>query len=415
LVPLVNEYTPVDTALAQVKAKLRTGERFEVIPVLQAYGRVSAKDIVAPSDVPAFSTSHMDGFAVIAEDLKTAARSERVNLLIVDVTGPGGRSRHVLKHGEAVQVATGARLPAGADTVVPVESATVNGRTVEVGFAPELGQHVYRAGVDVHSGDIVLSEGHVIRAQDVGLLITLGFVSVAVWRKPKVSVIATGSELTPASRPKAGKVVDSHSPVLVRLAEALGCTVVDLGVVADNPGALKRTLRKALATSDLVITLGGTSAGKHDLVIDVTSKLQPEVLVHGIRADRGRVTGVATVKGKPILMVPGPIQAAVNAFFLLGIPLVETLSGRRRTGMEIPCVMGGAWEARKRFPGFQKVVYVKLKQGNQTVAEPLKGETESMRVLSEADGYMVVPEGVGKLEVGSQVRVRLIPGFSSFL
>jgi len=412
LAPLISQYTGVNEALELVMAHVRGGRRVESIDAVQSYGRILAADVVALEDVPAASTSHMDGYAVISSDLRGATPTHPAILVVVDATGPGDRSKLRLVSGQAILVATGATLPAGADVVVPVESVEVGGSEVRVGFAPSRGDHVYSAGQDIKRGELVLREGHRIRAQDVGILVSLGFRKVRVRRRVTVAVLATGDELTPASRPGKGKTVESHSPIFLRLAEALGCAALDMGIARDVPETLRTALVGALARSDFVVTLGGTSAGKRDLVIGAVSSLRPDALVHGLRLDRGRVTGLASVKGKPVLMLPGPIQAAANAFLVVGVPLIGQLGGSKEAGLSVSCVLDAPWEARRRFSDFQKVVYVKLKTGPPAVAEPITGETESMKLLTDADGYFLVPENVKRLERGDRVDVMLVPGFS---
>ena len=392
--------------------RLRPSKDAESISTFQSYGRILAVDVVAPEDVPKASTSHMDGYAVISADLRGATRSHPAILSVVDATGPGDRSKRRLVRGQTIQVATGASLPAGADAVIPVESVEARGREVHVEFSPSRGEHVYRAGQDIRRGELILPEGHRIRAQDVGILVSLGFNKVRVRKRITVAVLATGNELAPANRPRKGKKVESHSPIFLRLAEALGCSTLDRGIVRDNPKALRSALHTALARSDFVVTLGGTSAGRRDLVVGAVSSLRPDALVHGLRLDRGRVAGIASVRGRPILMLPGPIQAATNAFLVMGVPIIRELGGSREAGISVPCVLGAPWEARRRFSDFQKVVYVRLKAGPPAVAEPITGETESMKLLTEANGYFLVPEKVGSLEKGVQVDVKLVPGFS---
>jgi molybdopterin molybdotransferase len=412
MVPLVKEYTSVEDALGKIMDTIHIRQKLETIAPLEAYGRVLATSIIAEEDVPPFATSHMDGFAVASKGLQKATRPRPVVLKITGVARPGEHHNAALGQGEAFQVATGARLPAGADTVLPAESVEARGQSISVGFVPEPGSYVYDAGEDMRNGELILPKGHVIRAQDVGLLIALGHRKVEVRGEPVISVIATGSELTASERPKAGKIPDSHSPVFLRLCQRLGCDAFDMGIVGDEPRVLSQVLRKAVATSDLVFTLGGTSAGRRDYIVDAVSSLRPEVVVHGIRMDRGRVTGIASVKGTPILMMPGPIQAAMNAFLLLGLPLMETLSERKSSEFEVPCVLGTDWEARRRFSDFRKVVYVRLRKGEQPVAEPLMAETESIKLLADADGYIVVPENVKRMASGSLVMVKFLPGFS---
>lgn len=412
MAPSVDHYAPVDAALAQVLDKIRVDRRAEFVPSTAAFGRVSAEDVLATYGVPRSSTSHWDGYAVMSGDVAAASGSTPVSLKVVGFAGPSARSKFAITRGETVQVATGASMPMGSDAVVPVESAEREGDHIVLRRPEEAGSHVYAAGGDVRKGDAVLRKGQAVRTQDIGLLLALGFRRVRVWERPRVSVIATGSELTGAHRPSAGKVVNSHSPVFLKLCESLGCVPVDLGIARDDMTVITRRLRRALSKSDFVLTLGGTSVGEHDYIMEAINGFGPDALAHGVKMDRGRVTGVAVVGGKPVLMMPGPIQGAMNAFLLLGLPIIEVLSGAKRRDPELECVLGEAWEARARYADFCKVVYVKLAGGRGNVAEPLGAETESMKILADADGYIVVPENVTRIDAGGRVIVKLLLGFS---
>ncbi len=407
----VENYAQLEDVLAEIRRRVRSRRRAKLLPVGEAFGRIAAEDILAPDDVPRLPTSHMDGFAVLASDLGSASAEDPV---VLTITGRGnlvGRPGTV-RHGEAVRIATGGELPEGADTVLPVETVEEEGGHLMVRNRPESGSFVYQVGQDFKRGETVLAAGRPIRAQDVGMLIMLGFTKLRVQEKPRVSVVATGSELTGSSRPARGRVRNSHSPVFLRLCEAHGCVGVDGGIVPDDYGKMASAIRRSLAESDLVITLGGTSLGRHDLTGKVVEDMNPEAAFHGIKMDRGRVTGVALVKGKPVLMLPGPIQGAMNAFFLLGVPIIRLLSGRSEPDLEMQCRMGEGWEARRRFANYRKVLYVTLRRGPEVVAEPILGETESVRVLTEADGYVSVPEEVTQIAKGAKVAVKLISGFS---
>ncbi len=409
----MTEYTSVEDALRRIGRHARIKPGLEWISSLDAHGRILATAIRVEKDVPPFTLSHKDGFAVPAATLQSATRAHPAVLKVIGRAGAGERPRTVMGKGTAFQVVTGAGLPAGADAVLPVESVEVREGKISVGYAPKPGSDVYGAGEDMRKGQVILPKGHMVRAQDVGLLVALRIPKVKVRRKPVISVISTGSELTDPKRPKAGRMPDSHSPVFVRLCQRVGCDAVYLGVVGDDLPVLSRVLRKAVASSDMVLTLGGTSAGGRDYIVEAVSSLRPEEVVHGIRMDRGRVTGVASVNGTPILMMPGPIQAAMNAYFLLGVPLVEMLSGGRSSILEVPCILGAPWHARTRFSDFLKVVYVRLRKGAPLVAEPIVAETESIKMLVDADGYIVVPEEVKEMAAGTSVMIRLVPGFSS--
>ena len=408
-----DDYALVGDALESVIGQIRAGLGEESVSTRESYGRVSARDLKAQEDVPAFATSHMDGYAVLSDDLRAASAASPVRLRVRGSGKLGSASAPKIERGAAVRVATGGRLPGGSDAVIPIETVEESDGSLLVRSAPNRGDHVYPAGGDVRRGETILSAGQRIRAQDVGLLLALGYPRVRVRRRPRVSLIATGSELTDSDIPARGKIRNSHTPVFLRLCEAQGCEALDRGVVPDDEVKIRAAISRALAESDFVITLGGTSVGRHDTVGAALRLLRPSSMSHGLKMDRGRVAGVAVVKGKPVLMAPGPIQGAMNAFILLAIPIIRHLGGSRQIEILVRCKLGGDWTARKRFVSFQKILYVKLSSGEETVANPLLGETESMKVLSQADGYVWVPEGVTQMARGSDVTVRLIPGFSA--
>ena len=405
-------YTSIDSALAQALAKVRVHRVPETVLPRLAFGRASAEDVLAPCDIPKYPTAHWDGYAVISEDLAAAGDASPVSLKVMGAGGPGSHAKVAIVRGEAYRVATGAGLPSGADSVVPKESVLVREGQIIVKEPSPPGSHVYGVGDDLRKGETVVRKGRVIRAQDVGELIATGFQKVRVWKRPKVSVLATGSELVDLGQPQKGKVVNSHSPVFLRLCETFGCIAIDMGIAKDDSTEITRRLTQALARSDLILTLGGTSVGERDYITATIGAMRPDVLVHRLKMDRGRVAGIAVVKGKTIVMMPGPIQGAMNAFLLLAIPIIEVLSGTEERQAEILCRFRGDWKARSKYADFRKVIYVKLERETETTARPLLAETESMKILTEADGCIVVPENVTRIESGERVAVRLVPGFS---
>lgn len=403
-----DDYEGVEKVLREVTARIRVRREIERVTPKQSYGRVASENVLSPLDVPSQATSHMDGFAVIAVDLQGASQAAPVGLRIVGEIGPISRTSMKIGHGEAARVATGAPLPGGADSVIPAEQATVKGARVSVGFAPEKGRWVFGRGHDIQKGEEILRKGQRIRAQDVGRCLNVGVAWTKVYAKPRISILATGSELTD-SAPKKGQIRNSHSSIFYELVKVLGCEPVDEGIAEDAPSQVLGKLRRALRRSDLVLTLGGTSVGKRDVVGEAVSRLRPDVSYHGIRMDRGRVAGFAVVEGKPILMMPGPIQGAMNAFLLFGVPTVDLLTGATGSLLSISAHLEDGWIARERFSGFTKVLYVRV-QGE--VAEPILGDTESMSVLTKANGFVVVPEKVTRIQAGEKVEVKLMPGFS---
>ncbi len=408
----VSEYVSVNRAVGDALARLSPPKE-EKVRARKAFGRVSAADVFCPSDVPPYATSHMDGFAIRAKDSTGASGARPAMFEVVGTLEVGERKKRRVSEGEAVRVATGSFLPEGADSVVQVEETRVRAGRMSIRHPVSAGSFVFAAGGNVRKGRVVLREGASIKAQDVGQLITLGIQEVRVYRRPRVSILATGNELTNSPHASARKIKNSHATVFLLMARTLGCEVVDLGIAPDKVGVVLSKLRRGIGTAELVMTTGGTSVGRLDLADKVIRRLKPQVLHHGIRMDRGRVAGLAVVGGKGIIMMPGPIQGAMNAFFLLGLPMIKKLSGRDELGTSVVARLTRRWEARRRFPTFTKVVYLKVHSTKKgAAAEPLLAETESMSLLTDSNAYMVVPEEVRTLEAGHEVEARLLPGFS---
>ena len=407
----IEDYEGVEEVLREVQAKIKVKRAIEGVSSKRSFGRISSQDIPSPSDVPDRATSHMDGFAVIADDLREAGKESPVRLRIVGEVGPVSSTNVEIGHGETAKVATGAPLPVSADTVVPIEQTTVRRGWVSFSFAPEKGRWVFGRGHDLRKGEVILRKGQRIRAQDVGRLLSLGIDRVSVHRKPRIAILASGSELTD-STPKKGQIRNSHAPIFHDLVKTLGGEPLDEGIARDVLSQVTGKLSRALGRSDFVLTLGGTSVGKRDIVGEAVSRLHPDVSYHGIRMDRGRVAGFAAVKGRPLLMMPGPIQGAMNAFLLFGAPTIDLLTGATGSLLNVSARLKSEWKARDRFSGFTKVLYVRLEGEGSDVAAPVVGETESMSVLTKADGFVVVPEEVTRIQAGERVEVKLMPGFS---
>jgi molybdopterin molybdotransferase len=387
----------------------------ETIGTGDAYRRVAASDVVSPLNVPDKARSHMDGYAVLASDLKGASS---LSPRILRLKKKGGKSKQAgrLLPRETVWVATGEYLPRGADSVAPVEETKRAGQTVFFMAERRRGDYCYATGSDIRKGYLAIAAGSTIRAQDTGLLILLGVESLEVFARPRIALVATGSELTSAPRADdPSKVRESHTPIFENLIRENGGEPVVIGIVPDEIGKIASALERGLQTSEMAITLGGTSMGERDLVEQAILRLDRRSrIIHGVRMDRGRVAGIAEVNRKPVLMLPGPVQAAMNAFLLLGIPSISWLSGRKQvSGPEVVATLRKDWKARKRFESFTKVVYVRLARRRRGFeAYPILKDTESMSILAESDGFVIVPESTTDLRADSPVRVRLLPGYS---
>ncbi|HEY6283458.1 MAG TPA: molybdopterin molybdotransferase MoeA [Nitrososphaerales archaeon] len=410
----IESYVALGRVQDFIEALTRGKATKETVDSRDAYGRVAAVNIASPTDVPDRPRSHMDGYALMASDLRGASPSAP---RVLGLRGREGSSARIgrIRPGETMWVATGEYLPPGADSVTPVEETKKVGGKVVFEIERKKGDYCYGVGSDIVKGYQAIVAGRTIRAQDLGMLILLGVSSVEVYTRPRIALVATGSELTSSMEESdRSKVRESHLPIFENLIRENGGEPVIVGIVPDDVERIAAALERALRTSRLVLTLGGTSLGERDLVEQALRRVDRRSrIIHGIRMDRGRVAGVAEVKGRPVLMLPGPVQAAMNAFVLMGLPSICWLSGRKAVARGVPATLKEDWKARKRFESFTKVVYVRLARGRQGLeAHPVLKDTESMSVLTDSNGYVVVPERTTSLQAGAQVMVKLLSGFS---
>jgi len=368
-------------------------------------------------NIPMYDSSHMDGFAVLADNIKHASDSGPVTLRIVRNAGLEKVPNCVLHTGEAYRIFTGGYLPKGADTVVPVEYTQKSNDKVEILTPLPKGSFVSPVGKDVQRESLLLKRGNILRGQDVALLAMVRINRVSVFRKPRVAIIPTGDELTDnLNEIKRGKILNTNSHIISRLVQEGGGVPFDLGVTPDNVNKLRKKIRFALEKTDIIITSAGSSVGEYDVVErSINSLGRPGVLAHGVKLDRGRVAGVGALKGKPIIILPGPIQGAVNAFIVFAQPLLQYLSGLPEfNGLRIAGILTEKWEARKKFRNFTKIAYVHAwltKEGN-VMASPITGETAIMTVLTKANGYLLLREKTTTIEAGEKVDINVLPGIS---
>jgi molybdopterin molybdotransferase len=311
----------VDDVLAEVRPMPA-----EPVPLVAALGRVSAGRLVARDDVPGFTNSAMDGFAYRAADGGIAVADG----LRVTADIPAGTAPTVaIGRGEAARIMTGAPLPQGADTVVPVEQTSVVGETVLLTTALPEGANVRASGEDVRAGSVVVQAGRVLRPADLGLLAATGIAAVPVARRPRVAIIATGSELVAPEEPVGpGLIRNSNSFTACGQALEAGAEPVMLGVARDERDVTRRLLEQALS-EDIVITSGGVSVGDYDFVKDVQDELGVERRFWGVRVKPGKPLAFGVREGTLVFGVPGNPVAAMTSFELFVRPAILSMLGRR--------------------------------------------------------------------------------------
>ncbi|HRE91971.1 MAG TPA: molybdopterin molybdotransferase MoeA, partial [Myxococcota bacterium] len=278
---------PLDEAIDQVIAtasalRERLPPSTRVVSIWEASGLVLAEDVHADRPLPPFDKSMMDGYAVRFSDVEGLGRDERRSLKVVGEVAAGGAFADELGPGEAVAIMTGAPIPEGADTVQVVELCERNVDTVHMRGGLRRGENVTRAGAQASAGDVVVERGRVIESLTAGVLASVGREEVEVYRRPRVTVIATGDELVNVEEtPAQSQIRDSNRRTLMALAESEWCRVVDGGIIRDDREALRAAIREGL-DGDVLVLSGGVSAGQYDYVRECLELEGVDVRFHQI-------------------------------------------------------------------------------------------------------------------------------------
>lgn len=372
----------------------------EDVPLDEAAGRVLARDVLAPADVPAFDRCAMDGYAVRAADVARATRDHPAALPVV-AEGHAGDPRRALAPGQAVQVATGAVLPEGADCVIMAEQTRRDGRTVHVLEPAHVGAHVSARGGDFAKGARILRAGRLLDAAAVALAASLGVAKLAVARRPRVAILPSGTEVVAPGEPlREGQVYDSNSRGLAALATRLGADARRLPPMADTREAHAAAIAAAARDADLVVTTGGTSVGERDLLAPLVAE-HGEVRAHGVRLKPGRPVLVGRWGATPILGLPGyPASMLVTAELFLA-PALRALAGEARRPAP-PARATWTHDVAARHD-FTTIVPVRVEDGRATSTYKESGTITS---ISESDGYVVFPEGSKGARAGDAAEVR---------
>ncbi|MEM1551027.1 MAG: molybdopterin molybdotransferase MoeA [Candidatus Bathyarchaeia archaeon] len=410
-------YAPLKEVYSLIEKIVKRMVSVELVTVFEAYNRVLAEDIISDVNIPPFNVSHVDGYALKSMDTLHASISNPVPLKVIGRIYLDGGYRGRVESGEAVYISTGCALPDGADAVVPVERVRDRGGYIEV-LQPLLpGENVIPAGADVKKGEKVLSVGRVLRAQDIKLLADIKRWSVKVFKRPSVALISVGSELTNRIEEADKKKFDSHSIAISILINEAGGIPINLGVVPDESSAITNALREGLEKADIVVTIGGASIGERDYVLETVKQLgEPEIMIRGIKVQPGRVTSLCVIKGKPIVMLPGHFQSTLVGFYTVLLPLIRVFIGMEPTEA---CLIVRARLSRKiivrEFLPFERVRFVKLvKSSEGYLAEPNLGSSSLISIVTNSDGFIIIPSGKDIIDENEWVDVHLLRGLYSF-
>ena len=298
----------------------------EVIAVTRARERVLAEDLLAAFDVPPADNSAVDGYAVASDDVPAADARE---LDVVAELAAGAVFDGAVASGQTVRIMTGAPMPRGADTVYPQEVVERRGDRLKVGPIPK-GANVRKRGEDIRGGTIAIERGTVLRAQELGIVTSLGQWQVLVHRRPRVALLSTGDEVVEPGTPrKPGQIYDANRFTLRGSIEQCGGEVVDLGIVADEREELRAKLLDAAGVGDIVVTSGGVSVGVLDLVKEVLDEIGA-IDFWQVAMQPGRPLAFGRIGSAHFFGLPGNPVASMLAFMLFVRPAIYKLAGRRR-------------------------------------------------------------------------------------
>ena len=392
----------LDEALKLALSEAAEVDRSEMLPILEVSGRVAAEDIHSDIDVPPFSRSAMDGYAVRARDTYGASKLKPVSLKMRERIYAGSVPKKSLAKTECSEIATGAMLPRGADAVVMVEDTERSGNSVLISEGVHPGQNVSKEGEDISKGTMVVSKGEVLNPSKVGAIAALGRKSIRVFSKPLVGVVPTGNEVAEiGGKLKPGQVYNINSYTLSAVVASNGGCARKLDIVDDSMKELEEVIKKN-ADCDVIVFSGGSSVGERDIMFDVLER-RGKVIFHGIAIKPGKPTLFGLVGKQLVFGMPGyPTACFSNAYVLLA-PVLRKMA---RLPSQPPQTVSARMAKRiVSTTGRAQFLTVRLVDG---VAHPAFKESGAITSMAFADGYIVIPADVDLLEKDEVVQVFLL-------
>jgi molybdopterin molybdotransferase len=397
---------PLETMERLIEERIAPVAATEMVPVVEARGRVVARDVMAPVDLPPFDNSAVDGYAVRHADV--AGKGE-TRLAVSGRLTAGRRAGAPLAPGQAIRIFTGAPMPAGADTVFMQEDVQADGDAVVVPSGLKKGANRRLAGEDIKAGSVALKAGTVLGPSQIALAAALGLTAIEVRRRLRVAIFSTGDEVVEPGQPRpAAAIFDANRFLLGQLLAQVGTQVTDLGILPDDPAQLAHSIGDAATTHDLVLTSGGVSTGEADHVRCAVERVGTMVFWRiGIKP--GRPVAMAVLPGSgaresaAFVGLPGNPVAVFVTFVRVVRPLLLRLAGARMQPlMPLPVRVGFAY---KKKAGRREYVRVSLRRRDDGELEAIKHPQDGAGVitsLTETDGLLEFADDVTMVEPGDR-------------
>ena len=375
----------------------------EEIDVSEAYGRILYNDVYSRMDFPPFDKALKDGFAILSEDSFGASEESPKTLDVIDFLEAGSTTEKKVEKGKCIEISTGAAMPEGSDAVLMVEYAEKMDGKVNLLTAVTPTQDVAKKGSDIEEGKLILKKGDFLNPGKIGVLLSQGFETIEVYKKPSVGIVSSGNEITlQGEELEYGKIYDVNGGMIKNDAVSCGADAKFLGVMRDDYDEVKEKITDSLNEVDVLFCSGGTSAGLGDVLKHVLDELG-EVHIHGISVQPGKPTIVGVIDGKLVIGFPGnPVSALMifNAF--VAEPLTK-LAGIDKN-FELETIKGKITKRIHSQVGRMQYQLVKVDGDN---VQPIFKDSGAIFSLSTADGYVKIPKLVELVDEGEEVEVYL--------
>lgn len=393
---------PLDDALSQMLGRITPLNTSESLPLVQAFGRITARDVVSPLDVPGFDNSAMDGYAVRLSDIATDAP-----LMVAGKAFAGQPYHGEWPAGSCIRIMTGAPVPAGCEAVVMQEQTEQTDAGVRFIAPVKAGQNIRRRGEDIANGAVVFPAGTRLTVAELPVLASLGIPEVEVVRKIRVALFSTGDELQLPGQPLGdGQIYDTNRLAVHLMLEQLGCEVINLGIIRDDPEQLRQTFIKADSEADVVISSGGVSVGEADYTKTILDELG-EIGFWKLAIKPGKPFAFGKLSHSWFCGLPGnPVSAALT-FYQLVQPLLAKLSGSTYS-TQAPRLRVRAASRLKKSPGrldFQRGILQRDANGELTVSTTGHQGSHIFSSFSQGNCFIVLERERGHVEAGEWVEV----------